>query len=97
MKLKIFAIHDAKAEAYLQPFFMANKGTAIRAITEILQKPDHSFTKYPEDYTLFELGEYDDSNGQMSPLKTPNPIIKCNELKTLDLNKSHSPALQAVV
>lgn len=81
MKLKVYSIYDSKAEAYLQPFFMANKGTAIRAITDILRQNDHQFTKYPEDYTLFELGEYDDSNGQMQPHLTPMPICKAIELK----------------
>lgn len=80
MKLKVFAIHDSKAEAYLQPFFMANKGTAIRAITDILQQKDHQFTKYPEDFTLFELGEYDDSNGHMLPYPTPIALCKAIEL-----------------
>ena len=94
MKLKVFAIHDAKAEAYMQPFFMANKGTAIRAITELLSKSDHQFSKYPEDFTLFELGEYDDSNGQMLPHSTPLPIAKVIELRH---SQSQQPGLQAVV
>lgn len=84
MKLKIFAIHDAKAEAYLQPFFMANKGTAIRAITDTLAQREHQFSKYPEDFTLFELGEYDDSNGIVSPHVTPLPLCKVIELIRFD-------------
>jgi len=97
MKLKVFSIYDCKAEAYLQPFFMANKGTAIRAITELVTKSDHNFCKYAEDYTLFELGEYDDLNGQMLPHKTPISIIKTNELKAHNNNSSDSPALKAVI
>lgn len=96
MKLKVFAIHDAKAEAYLQPFFMANKGSAIRAITDIVTKPDHQFAKYPEDFTLFELGEYDDSNGQMLPHLTPIPLAKAIELKTVH-NPANIEGLKAVI
>ena len=80
MILKVFSIYDSKAEAYLQPFFMANKGTAIRAIVDLLGKPDHQFAKYPADFTLFELGEYDDSSGRMLPHSTPLSIAKTNEL-----------------
>lgn len=97
MILKVFAIYDSKAEAYLQPFFMANKGTAIRAIADILTKPDHSFSKYPEDFTLFELGEYDDSNGKMLPHSTPNPIIKTIELKASANSPDNTPGLKALV
>lgn len=82
MILKVFAIHDAKTEAYMQPFFMLNKGSALRAVTETLSDPKHSFAKYPEDFTLFELGEYDDSNGKMLPHNTPIPIVKAIELKS---------------
>lgn len=71
MKLKVFTVYDAKAEAYLQPFFLSTRGQAVRNITDVLSKSDHPFAKYPHDYTLFELGEYDDSNGKMSPLATP--------------------------
>lgn len=83
MKYKVFSIYDSKAEAYLQPIFMANKGVAIRAIVETLKNDDHQFSKTPEDFTLFELGEYDDSTGMMEPHATPLSIAKANELKPL--------------
>lgn len=82
MKLKVFTIHDSKAEAYLQPFFLATKGQAIRNITEILCNSEHQFSKYPEDFTLFELGEYDDSNAQMLPYPTPLSLGKLVEFNT---------------
>ena len=93
MILKVFAVHDAKAEAYMQPFFMANKGTAIRAMTETLTGASNQFQKYPEDFTLSELGEYDDSNGMMKPHPTPLPICKVIELKA----PSSAPQLQSVI
>lgn len=71
MKLKVFSVYDSKVEAYKQPFFMSTKGEAIRGIMECLEKNDHPFAKYPADFTLFELGEYDDSNGKMAPLPAP--------------------------
>lgn len=71
MKLKMFTVHDVKAEAYLQPFFLHTKGQAIRSITEAVSNPEHQFAKYPADFTLFELGEYDDSNGQITSHAAP--------------------------
>lgn len=53
---KIFAVYDSKVEAFMQPFFMPAKGAAIRAFTDLVNSKDHSFSKYAEDYTLFELG-----------------------------------------
>lgn len=57
---KIYSIYDSKAEAYLQPFFMIAKGSALRAITDLANDPSHAFCKHAEDYSLFELGSFDD-------------------------------------
>lgn len=62
MLVKVFTIYDSKAEAYLQPFFMKSKGEAIRAITACVEDSQHNFCKYAEDFTLFEIGTFDDSN-----------------------------------
>lgn len=63
---KIFVIYDSKAEAYLQPFFMKSKGEAIRAISDLVDDPQHNFCKYAADFTLFEVGSFDDSNAVFS-------------------------------
>ena len=50
---------------------MKSKGEAIRAITAHVNDPEHNFCKYAEDFTLFELGSWDDSNCIFDLLKTP--------------------------
>ena len=64
MQTKIFAIFDGKAEAYLQPMFLQTKGLAIRAFTGAINDPKHPFSKHAADYTLFEIGEWDDTNAE---------------------------------
>ena len=39
------------------------------------------FSKYAEDYTLFELGEFDEATGQFSLHNTPVSLGKASELK----------------
>lgn len=68
MKYKVFTVHDAKAEAYLKPFLMRTKGEAIRAMQDLANDPKHDFSKYSEDYTLFEIGTYDDEQGNYEML-----------------------------
>lgn len=63
MKHNVYTIYDCKAEAYLQPFQMQKKGQAIRAFENTVNDPNTQFHKHPADYTLFEIGEYDDSTG----------------------------------
>jgi len=58
---KLFTVYDTKVEAYLTPFYMKSKGEAIRAFTDSCNDSQTSFHKHPEDYVLFELGDFDDS------------------------------------
>jgi len=66
--LKIFCVHDSKIGAYLQPFFMRSVGEAIRGFEDVCNNPETQFNKYPADFTLFEIGGYDDLSGTLSPL-----------------------------
>jgi hypothetical protein len=72
MLMKVFSIYDSKAEAYLRPFYDITRGSAIRAVSEAVNDKTTSFAKYPGDFCLFELGEFDDScagfNLHLSPI-----------------------------
>ena len=82
MIVKVFTVYDSKAEAYLQPFYMQSKGAAIRAFTDLANDIQHQFYKYSEDFTLFYLGEWDDSNAKFISMLTPSPIGKAVEFKS---------------
>lgn len=73
---KIYTVHDIKAEAYLAPFFVPTAGLAIRTFAETCNTPDHDFSKYPEDYTLMELGDYDETTGLITAHPAPIAIGK---------------------
>lgn len=82
MKVKIFAIYDSKAEAYLPPFFMKSKGEALRALASHVNDPQHNFSKYAEDFTIFEIGSWDDSNSKFDLHNTPHSLGLLQEFKT---------------
>lgn len=67
---KVFSIYDEKSKAFLRPFLLSEVGQAIRAIHDCLTDPQHDFAKHPSDYTLFQLGEFDDSTGSYTNDKT---------------------------
>lgn len=81
MTLKVFSIFDIKAGAYLQPFFMATTGQALRAFTDSVNDKQSQFHKHPGDYTLFELGSYDDSVGKFKNLDALKPLGTAQEMK----------------
>lgn len=68
MKLKVFAVFDSAVGAYMQPFFMQSKGQAIRAWQDTINDEKTQFHAHPSDFTLFELGEYDDQDGAFTNL-----------------------------
>lgn len=65
MKLNMYSVFDSKAGAYIPPFYLANDGMARRAFADSANDLNHAFCKYAEDYTLFRLGEFDDSTGRI--------------------------------
>ncbi len=65
MKSKMFVIYDSKAEAYLQPWFLTTEGQAKRAMADCVNDKDHNFGRHPEDYTLFEIGEFNDQDARV--------------------------------
>ncbi|QXP44345.1 MAG: nonstructural protein [Arizlama microvirus] len=71
MKLLMFTVYDCKVERYLQPFFMQTKGQALRAWTDSVNDSNTNFHKHPEDFTLFEIGSYDDETGKVENHLTP--------------------------
>lgn len=63
MRHRAFSVFDVKAQAYLPPFFMPEQGQAHRVFSDMVNKEGHAFCDHPEDYTLFYLGDFDDSRG----------------------------------
>lgn len=64
MKLKVFTVYDAKAEIHLNPFFLKTAGEATRGFEQTVNDPSSNsqLSKTPEDFTLFEVGVWDDEN-----------------------------------
>ena len=62
MRTILFTIYDEKAEVFLPPFFVPTLGIATRAFSDCINGPEHQFSKHPQDYTLFQLGEFFDDD-----------------------------------
>lgn len=67
----IFSVHDSKAQAYLPPFYMRNKGEALRAFETTVKDTNTQFNKYPQDYTLVELGTFDENTATIETWEKP--------------------------
>lgn len=86
--MKIYSIYDSKAEAYLQPLFANTNGVAIRIFSEAVSDENHAFNKYAADYTLFEIGTFDENSGNIEGLKTPKSHVNALTIKSAQGNEN---------
>lgn len=68
--MKIFCIFDSKADAFLAPIFAVTEGIARRMFYDVVNDPSSAFNKHPGDYTLFEIGDFDERKGFISGLES---------------------------
>lgn len=71
MLLKMFTVYDSKSKLYMQPMFFQTTGMAARSFEDTVNTKDHVFNNHPEDFTLFEIGVYDDNSAAVQMLDTP--------------------------
>lgn len=63
---KLYSVYDSVAEVWGKPFPMKNKGEAIRGFSQAVNDPQTNLYLHPEDYTLFEIGEWNDDAGTIT-------------------------------
>ncbi len=68
MLLRAFTVYDSKVDAYLRPFFLQTPAEAIRSFKDTVNDQQSTISKHPEDYTLFEIGTFDESTGVLEPI-----------------------------
>lgn len=79
--MRIYSVLDIKAEAHLQPQFYRTKGEALRAFEAAVTDTNSQFHKFAPDYTLFELGEFDESSASIVTHAKPLLLANASEFK----------------
>lgn len=98
MQLKIYSVRDSKAEVFNTPFFLNTHGEAERAFNNLVTDPKSMISKYPDDYDLYYVGEFNNDNGKLTLLDTPQHITKAAMLKSREhrLTKDQATSLDAI-
>lgn len=81
MVLKAYSVRDAKSEIFHPPMYKSTHGEAERMFHELVNDEKSTLNKFPEDFDLYHLGEYNDQTGIFSSLDTPQHIIKAVQVK----------------
>lgn len=67
MKRSIYSVYDLKAKTYCNPFVMENDDCAIREFATAANDLTTNIGKYPSDYCLYSVGQFDYDTGTLSP------------------------------
>lgn len=81
--LKMFTVFDSKVGAYTNPILARSAGEAMRSFGAACCDVKHDFHRYAEDYTLFEIGEWDELTATIVTHITPLAICKAIELSNI--------------
>lgn len=94
MNLKMYSIRDSKGEVYNTPFFQKTHGEAERSFRQLASDEKSLVWKYPDDFDLYFIGEWCDQTGVLTPLQTPQHILKAVQLPPLP--PKHASNLEAI-
>ena len=59
MVLKMVVVFDSKSDTYEFPQFVRASGEAVRSFQTLVNDGKSIFFRYPADFILFEIGEFD--------------------------------------
>lgn len=74
MSVLLFTVFDSATKLFLPTFEARTVEDAIRKFRTTVNMPDSQLHKFPEDYTLFQVGEFNQDTGELVPLATPHSL-----------------------
>lgn len=75
-----YSIFDKATKTYLPPFTETTENAAIRQFAMSVNHVGGFINQYPGDYSLFQVGTYDDHTGALFPAKPVMFIIEAVKL-----------------
>ena len=79
MILFAYSVYDEKVSTFGTPFFAATNPAAIRMFTDLANDPNTTVGRHPEDFTLYHVGQFDDSSGELLKMDQPSNLGKADQ------------------
>lgn len=80
MKRNIYCVYDSQVKSYMTPMFMENDGAAVRALQNAVNSQDNDIGMYPQHFTLFHLGTFDNQTAEFDLNTTPRSVMQAHHL-----------------
>lgn len=68
-KVGIFAAYDSRVKAFMAPFTALHVGQVHRSWEETCNDGKSLMSKHPADFSLYQVGEFDETTGVVTPLE----------------------------
>lgn len=83
MRYVIMSVRDAKADAFGRPMYVHTVGAAVRSFTDEVNRnaEDNVMHHHPEDFFLYHLGFFDDSDGSFEVFE-PKIVVNATTVKS---------------
>jgi hypothetical protein len=83
MKLVLCSVKDRAADAYGRPMFVPSVGVAIRSFSDEVNRADadNQLHNHPDDFDLYEFGEFDDNTGLFNLYESPKLLSLGKQVK----------------
>lgn len=72
--LRVYSIKDEKSLSFNTPFFALSDGVAIRNFMDLANDVQTLVCKHPEDFSLWLIGIFDETSGELSPVERKHLI-----------------------
>jgi len=66
----VYSIRDVQTDTFAPPFLAATVGELDRMMLQSLEQ-ESMLSRFPSDYAVYRIGEFDTSNGKMMPDDVP--------------------------
>lgn len=77
---RVFSVYDSAARSYSQPFYAAGRSVAFRMFEKLVNDGQSTVSQWPKDFSLFELGSFNDETAVFIFLDAPERVCDAMSL-----------------
>jgi len=89
--MKIFCMYDVKAAHFIQPFSETSTIAALRGFDVAVNEGKSTFARFPDDFCLMELADFDPETGKITPHMSPLNLGSARSVLKPDFQQNPLP------
>lgn len=64
----MYSVRDRESNTFIKPFCMETDRDAVEGFRVVSNDKESPYNKFPSDYQLIKLGEFDPRTGEVTPI-----------------------------